>query len=119
MCPGGMAATTSSRRTRLERQYRDRQCVAVARSTWRRTMNEPRWFVGIDWASKSHRICLLGCEDDRVRERDVSHDGAALNELCAWLLQTTGASAGEIAVAIETPRGPLVELLLERGFEVF
>lgn len=82
-------------------------------------MNGPRWFVGIDWASKSHRVCLLDCEGHRVRERDVSHDGAALNELCVWLLQTTGAPAGEIAVAIETPRGPLVELLLERGFAVF
>lgn len=82
-------------------------------------MNEPLWFVGIDWASKSHRVCLLDCEGHRVRERDVSHEGAALSELCVWLLQTTGASPGEIAVAIETPRGPLVELLLERGFAVF
>jgi transposase len=82
-------------------------------------MNEPRWFVGIDWASKSHRVCLLDCEGNRVRERDVRHEGAALSELCVWLLQSTGASAGEIAVAIETPRGPLVELLLERGFAVF
>jgi transposase len=82
-------------------------------------MNELRWFVGIDWARKSHRVCLLDSEGNRVRERDVSHEGAALNELCVWLEQATGASPGEIAVAIETPRGPLVELLLERGFKVF
>ena len=82
-------------------------------------MSEPRWFAGIDWASKSHRVCLLDREGDRVHERDVPHEGAALNELCTWLLQTTGAPSGEIAVAIETPRGPLVELLLERGFQVF
>ena len=82
-------------------------------------MNEPRWFVGIDWASKNHCVCLLDSEGNRVRERDVRHEGAALNELCAWLQQTTGASPSEIAVAIETPRGPLVELLLERDFQVF
>ncbi len=82
-------------------------------------MNELRWFVGIDWARKSHCVCLLDSEGNRVRERDVSHEGTALNELCVWLEQTTGASPGEIAVAIETPRGPLVELLLERGFKVF
>jgi len=82
-------------------------------------MNEPCWFVGIDWASKTHRVCLVDAQGDRVQERDVPHDGAALNELCTWLLQTIGALAGEIAVAIETPRGPLVELLLERGFQVF
>lgn len=82
-------------------------------------MHEPHWFVGVDWASKTHCVCLLDSEGNRVREQDVPHDGAALNELCAWLLQKTGASAGEIAVAIETPRGPLVELLLERNFAVF
>ena len=82
-------------------------------------MNEPRWFVGIDWASKMHRVCLVDAAGNRVQERDVDHDGAALNELCAWLLQTTGAAPGAIAVAIETPRGPLVELMLERGFPVF
>jgi transposase len=82
-------------------------------------MSELCWFVGIDWASKKHRVCLLDSAGNRVRERDVSHEGAALSELCAWLLQWTGASPDEIAVAIETPRGPLVELLLERGFAVF
>jgi transposase len=82
-------------------------------------MNEPCWFVGIDWASKTHRVCLVDARGNRVQERDVPHDGAALNELCTWLLQTTGAPAAEIAVAMETPRGPLVELLLERGFQVF
>jgi transposase len=82
-------------------------------------MNEPRWFVGIDWARKSHRAWLLDSNGNRVRERDVPHEGAALSEFCDWLLQTTGAAPGEIAVAIETPRGPVVELLLERGFAVF
>ncbi len=40
-------------------------------------------------------------------------------ELCSWLLETTGAPPAQIAVAIETPRGPVVEGLLERGFAVF
>ena len=82
-------------------------------------MNEPRWFVGIDWARKSHRAWLLDSNGNPVRERDVPHEGAALGEFCDWLLQATGAAPGEIAVAIETPRGPVVELLLERGFAVF
>jgi transposase len=42
-----------------------------------------------------------------------------LAELCAWLVDRTGAQPCEIAVAIETPRGPVVEVLLERGFAVF
>jgi transposase len=81
--------------------------------------DEVRWFVGIDWASEQHRACLLDAEGERVAERDVAHDGAGLQELCSWLLERTGARAQEIAVAIEAPRGPVVEGLLERGFQVF
>jgi transposase len=77
------------------------------------------WFVGVDWATEQHRACLLDVEGKRVAERDVKHDGAGLQELCSWLLEKTGARAEEIAVAIEAPRGPVVEGLLERGFQLF
>src|ERR1051326_44512 len=80
---------------------------------------EVRWFVGIDWARQQHRACLLDAEGKRVAERDVTHDGAGLQELCSWLLEKTGARAQEIAVAIEAPREPVVESLLERGFQLF
>jgi transposase len=81
--------------------------------------DEVCWFVGIDWAKEQHRACLLDAEGRRVAERDITHDGAGLQELCSWLLEKTGARAQEIAVAIEAPRGPVVEVLLERGFQVF
>lgn len=80
---------------------------------------ELRWWVGIDWASESHRVCLFDAAGECVGEIDVRHDGAGLSELCDWLLKTTRASAAEIAVAIETPHGPVVETLLERGFATF
>lgn len=75
-------------------------------------------YAGIDWASETHRVCVL---DDRGRimgERDVAHDGSSLAEMCSWLIETAGASPDRLAVAIETPRGPVVEILLERGFAV-
>ena len=78
-----------------------------------------RWFVGIDWASEQHRVCLVDADGKCVAERDVTHDGAELSGMCTWLLEKTGAKPAEIAVAIETPRGPVVEALLERGFKVF
>jgi transposase len=78
-----------------------------------------RWFVGLDWASALHRVCVADSEGKHVAERDVPHDGAALAEMCAWLCQVTGAAPAAIAVAIETPRGPVVETLLEHGFAVF
>jgi len=77
------------------------------------------WFVGLDWATEHHRACLLDADGRRVAERDVPHGGAGLTELCDWLLERTAAQPGTIAVAIETPRGPVVEALLERGFAVF
>ena len=36
-----------------------------------------------------------------------------------WLLEKTNAAPGQIAVAIEMPHGPVVEMLLEHGFVVF
>jgi transposase len=77
------------------------------------------WFVGLDWATQHHHACVLDAEGTRVAEREFTHDGAGLTELCDWLLKTTGAPAATIAVAIETPRGPVVEALLERVFAVF
>jgi transposase len=81
--------------------------------------DELSWFVGVDWATQEHRVWLLDAEGARVGERNVPHGGEGLTELCDWLLAQTTAPAASIAVAIETPRGPVVEALLERGFAVF
>lgn len=83
-------------------------------------MTDPiRWFVGFDWASEKHHIALLDAAGNCIAEHDAKHSGAELAQLCSWLLAKTGATAAEIAVAIETPRGPVVEALLERGFVVY
>jgi hypothetical protein len=63
------------------------------------------WYVGIDWASEVHQVCLV---DDRgvVRgERAVRHGGEELAALAAWLIATTGAAPERIAVGIELPHG--------------
>ncbi len=75
--------------------------------------------VGIDWASEAHCICLLDAEGRRLGERSVEHTGPGLAALVDWLLTLTGAEPAHIAVAIEVPRGAVVETLLERGFQVF
>jgi transposase len=80
--------------------------------------DEVEWFVGIDWASENHQVCLVDARGECVGERSVAHGGAALGELCDWLIARTGAKPETIAVAIETPNGPVVEALLERGFRV-
>jgi transposase len=78
-----------------------------------------RWWCGFDWASQAHHVCLLDAAGRCVGEREVAHGGAELGELCRWLLDKTGARPEEIAVAIETTSGPVVETFLDRGFAVF
>ena len=81
--------------------------------------DDPRWFVGIDWASRAHQACLIDATGKIIAERAFDHSGAGLAELCGWLLTMTGAEPAAIAVAIEVPHGPIVEMLLERGFRVY
>lgn len=78
-----------------------------------------QWLVGIDWSTQSHRVCLLDAEGRCVGEREFAHGGAGLTELRNWLLDKSKATPGQIAVAIEMPHGPVVEMLLEHGFMVF
>ena len=81
--------------------------------------DDARWFVGIDWASETHQVCLVDAGGKIVGERGFPHGGAGLAEMCIWLLVTTRAEPTVIAVAIEVPHGPIVETLLERGFLVY
>jgi len=82
-------------------------------------VNDVQWFVGIDWATQSHCVYLLDAEGRDVGEREFAHGGAGLTELRDWLLEKTKAAPGQIAVAIEMPHGPVVEMLLEHRFVVF
>src|ERR1700741_1457993 len=80
---------------------------------------EIAWFVGIDWASQSHQVCLVDARGEGLGERAVAHGGAGIEELCDWLIARTGATPEVIRVAIEMTHGPVVEALLERGFCVY
>src|ERR671913_1609018 len=77
------------------------------------------WFVGIDWGSEKHQICVLDRDRRRLGERVVDHDGASLAQLADWLWSLSAGHPQRVAVAIEVPRGAIVEGLVERGFHVF
>ena len=77
------------------------------------------FFVGIDWATEEHRVCLLEAKGHIILERNVSHSGSGICEFLDWLSQQTGLTASQVAVAIEVPRGAIVEALVERGDTVF
>src|SRR4029450_6807120 len=77
------------------------------------------WFVGIDWGSQQHQVCVLDRDRRRVGERAVDHDGASLARLADWLWGMAVGQPQRVAVALAVPRGAIVEGLLERGFHVF
>ena len=76
------------------------------------------WFVGVDWGSQKHQACVLDAAGKVLGERAFEHGGVGLSEMADWLLSFAAGETGEVGVAIETPRGPVVERLMERGFGV-
>jgi transposase len=77
------------------------------------------WFVGIDWASAAHAVCILDRDGRIVEQREVTHTAAALHGFVEALLARSAGQPAGLAIGIEVPRGALVELLVERGFQVF
>jgi transposase len=80
---------------------------------------ERRWFVGVDWGSQEHVASLCDEGGVKIGQRKFPHGGTGLTDMIAWLLKASGGKPGETHVAIETPHGPVVEALLERGFNVY
>jgi endonuclease III len=77
------------------------------------------FYVGIDWATEQHQCCVLNSAGKIVGKRNVEHSGSGLSALLSWVGTLTGAEPSQVAVAIETPRGPVVETCLEHKHPVF
>ena len=76
-------------------------------------------WVGIDWGYDAHQVCVLDAASVTPRQSTVAHSGAALAEMADALLTAADGDPSRIAVAIEVPRGPVVETLLDRSIPVF
>lgn len=76
-------------------------------------------FVGVDWGSETHQVCALDGARQVLLEASFAHSGKALGDLVEQLLGLAEGRSERVAVAIEVPRGPVVELLLEKGFAVY
>lgn len=81
--------------------------------------DEFEWFVGIDWGSEVHALCLVDTTGRIQATRTVAHTVEALHAAVLWMCEQTGAPAAAIAVGIETPRGAVVDSLIEWGFPLF
>ena len=76
-------------------------------------------YVGLDWGTEFHRACVLDASGEVVRECQVDHSGPAITDFVRLLNAMIHGKPERIAVAIEVPRGPVVEAFLEGGFAVF
>lgn len=82
-------------------------------------MTEVQWFVGIDWGSEQHVVCLVDAHGRQRQERRVAHVASEVQACLEWILARTGVPPSAIAVAIETPRGALVDACLAGGLQVY
>ncbi len=81
-------------------------------------MHQKQFYVGGDWASQSHRVCVLQADGDRLGEQVFKHTGEGLARMAGWILKLAQSEPELVQVAIEVPHGPVVESLLNRGFQV-
>ena len=82
--------------------------------------SEPFHFmVGIDGATQFHQVCLIDAERQVLEEKQIEHSGSGMAQLIELLMQRSGGRPEQVAVAIETPRGAIVEALVEGQFAVF
>jgi len=77
------------------------------------------WCVGIDWGTDAHQVCVVDRAGRTRFEREVKHTANEVHAFVEWLVAQPGSDPSRIAVAIETPRGAVVDTLIERGFAVF
>jgi hypothetical protein len=77
------------------------------------------FYVGLDWGTESHRACVLNAQGEVLCQRSVDHNENAISEFVRWLTELAGGAPDRVAVAIEVPRGPVVEAFLENKYAVF
>lgn len=73
-------------------------------------------FVGVDWGSQAHSVCVVNAQGRRVDRFEVSHTADGLHSLSQRLCRRE--SPDQISVAIERPNGLLVDSLLREGFTI-
>ena len=74
------------------------------------------FFVGIDWASEAHAVCVIDNTGRRAWEGSVAHTADGLAELTGHLRRFR--RRGAVRVALERPSGLLVDTLVDAGLEV-
>jgi transposase len=75
-----------------------------------------QFFVGIDWAARTHAVCVLDPAGRRMASFPVAHTAAGFTALIRRLAGL--GDPAQVPVAIERPDGRLVDALLAAGHPV-
>ncbi len=70
-------------------------------------------FAGLDWASRTHAVCVIDEHANVCKQWEVAHDADGLRDLMRQLR-----ALHVVRIAIERPSGLLVDALMQAGFEV-
>jgi transposase len=73
-------------------------------------------FIGIDWASQEHALCLYDCATGKREASTLAHTPEAIAQWARNLEQRFGGK--KIALCLEQAKGPLIYALLEYPFFV-
>ena len=73
-------------------------------------------YVGIDWASRAHELCVVGEDGATIERFGFVHNERGITDALERLAAL--GSPSELPVAIERPDGLLVDRLLEAGHPV-
>jgi transposase len=74
--------------------------------------------VGIDWADKSHSVCVLDQDGSRLAAFDVPHSQQGFEKAHAMILRHAP-STEVVGIAIETRDSLLVDFLSELGYTLY
>lgn len=73
------------------------------------------FYVGIDWGSENHAVCVMTAEGAVRTERILRNDGAFV----AHLVELVGGALGAASFAVEAKDLPFVDMLVAGGGAVF
>jgi hypothetical protein len=72
-------------------------------------------YVGLDWGSENHAVCVMRGDGSVQAERVLRNDGRFIEQL----LQLVGGKLDGVRVAVESRDLPIVDMLVEAGCAVF
>jgi transposase len=77
-----------------------------------------RYYLGVDWADKSHQLYVADDSGRKVKELQVQQTAEEMAELGRWLDESRSQRI-ELWAAIEKPQGRIVDFLLDHGVVVY